>query len=242
MSSLAGQGSVFPALLLPSWHCDGGGHRRGFASPLGLQSSQKGEGGAMSAATQPRVSSEAAGEAAENRRGECGLVSEGSLLVSRSGSEGTRSLEGGGRNSGLALPGTEFIGAFHALSILGETLFCQQAAERALSPDCAASQPESPQLRRSLPWAFASRFGDQALCSPARGSPTRWPSPGAPPRNAAPADGRPAEEAPSRHARLPAKHLPIRLAASARCQNVVSNVSRVTPMCCCLDPLPQQVS
>ncbi|XDA77231.1 hypothetical protein R6Z07M_007339 [Ovis aries] len=63
MSSLAGQGSVFPALLLPAGNLVGVGTGAppSAASCQAFDHLHRREGGAMSAATQPRVSSEAAG-------------------------------------------------------------------------------------------------------------------------------------------------------------------------------------
>lgn len=79
MSSLAGQGSVFPALLLPAGNLVGVGTGAppSAASCQAFDHLHRREGGAMSAATQPRVSSEAAGRSRGEQKGECGLVSEG---------------------------------------------------------------------------------------------------------------------------------------------------------------------
>lgn len=79
MSSLAGQGSVFPALLLPAGNLVGVGTGAppSAASCQAFDHLHRREGGAMSAATQPHVSSEAAGRSRGEQKGECGLVSEG---------------------------------------------------------------------------------------------------------------------------------------------------------------------
>lgn len=124
MSSLAGRVCV-PCPSPAGWQFGGGKVQ----APPKLRPAKPSitfteEGGAMSAATQPRVSSRQLAEATENRRVSVGLSLKG--LCWFQGQVVRRGAWKEEEELGLALPGAGvYISAFHTLSILGEgeTLF-----------------------------------------------------------------------------------------------------------------------